>query len=224
MNLPEVVKGALFARYSRSAKSLRRLFLDEFARPRTGRSRPHEGADVDIERAEKLYERVFLEYGDDSVAQLGGVHLAVEQASQPADQGARAGPAGGLPRAVHPVHPLRRQARRPLPLPRAGRGRARPALGAPGTARRCDACFDALRPVARAAASVLRERFPQDPADSDWRLPRDDPGEGAATRSRPMLPAATRRTSASTRTASPTKPAAAHARPPPGRGPRVRAT
>ena len=30
MNLPEVVKGALFARYSRSAKSLRRLFLDEF--------------------------------------------------------------------------------------------------------------------------------------------------------------------------------------------------
>ena len=30
VNLPEVVKGALFARYSRSAKSLRRLFLDEF--------------------------------------------------------------------------------------------------------------------------------------------------------------------------------------------------
>ena len=30
INLPEVVKGALFARYSRSSKSLRRLFLDEF--------------------------------------------------------------------------------------------------------------------------------------------------------------------------------------------------
>src|SRR5687768_13252063 len=30
-NLPETVKGALFARYSRSSKSLRRLFLDEFA-------------------------------------------------------------------------------------------------------------------------------------------------------------------------------------------------
>jgi hypothetical protein len=30
VNLPEVVKGALFARYSRSSKSLRRLFLDEF--------------------------------------------------------------------------------------------------------------------------------------------------------------------------------------------------
>ncbi len=30
-NLPEAVKGALFARYSRTTKSLRRLFLDEFA-------------------------------------------------------------------------------------------------------------------------------------------------------------------------------------------------
>ena len=38
VNLPEVVKGALFARYSRSAKSLRRLFLDEFLE--TGRDAP----------------------------------------------------------------------------------------------------------------------------------------------------------------------------------------
>jgi hypothetical protein len=30
-NLPETVKGALFARYSRSPKSLRQLFVDEFA-------------------------------------------------------------------------------------------------------------------------------------------------------------------------------------------------
>jgi hypothetical protein len=33
VNLPEVVKGALFARYSRSPKSLRRLFLDEVLAP-----------------------------------------------------------------------------------------------------------------------------------------------------------------------------------------------
>jgi thymidylate synthase ThyX len=79
VNLPEVVKGALFARYSRTTKSLRRLFLDEF------------GEDVDeggeltttgVQRAERLYDRVFVEYGDDSVAQLGGVHLACEQSSQ----------------------------------------------------------------------------------------------------------------------------------------------
>ena len=79
-NLPEVVKGALFARYSRSPKSLRRLFLDEFADAAAG-SRSSD--DMGVQRAEDLYQRVFLEYGDDSVAQLGGVHLACEQASQP---------------------------------------------------------------------------------------------------------------------------------------------
>lgn len=78
-NLPETVKGALFARYSRSAKSLRRLFLDEFL------GDLHSGAvpehQVGVERAERLYARVFSEYGDDSVAQLGGVHLACEGVS-----------------------------------------------------------------------------------------------------------------------------------------------
>jgi thymidylate synthase ThyX len=78
INLPEVVKGALFARYSRSAKSLRRLFLDEFLDQVGGASAV--GA-VGVRRAEELYERVFNEYGDDSVAQLGGVHLACERAS-----------------------------------------------------------------------------------------------------------------------------------------------
>ena len=38
-------------------------------------------ATVGLTRAEQLYEKVFFEYGDDSVAQLGGVHLACEQAS-----------------------------------------------------------------------------------------------------------------------------------------------
>ena len=33
------------------------------------------------ERAEALYDRVLAEYGDDSVAQLGGAHIAVEGAS-----------------------------------------------------------------------------------------------------------------------------------------------
>ncbi|MGA9161586.1 MAG: FAD-dependent thymidylate synthase [Actinomycetota bacterium] len=80
-NLPEVVKGALFARYSRTPKSLRRLFLDEFAEPLEARVVPGlEG--VKVEKAEQLFDRVFFEFGDDSVAQLGGVHLACEQASQ----------------------------------------------------------------------------------------------------------------------------------------------
>ena len=78
VNLPEVVKGALFARYSRSPKSLRRLLLDEFAEDLADRADQAFGSS---RRAEDLYERVFVEYGDDSVAQLGGVHLACEQAS-----------------------------------------------------------------------------------------------------------------------------------------------
>src|SRR3954451_2488518 len=80
-NLPEVVKGALFARYSRSDKSLRRLFLDEFVGDLDLTGDLTVDATVGLRRAEELYERVFSEYGDDSVAQLGGVHLACEQAS-----------------------------------------------------------------------------------------------------------------------------------------------
>jgi thymidylate synthase ThyX len=81
VNLPEVVKGALFARYSRSPKSLRRLFLDEFVGDLDIAGDQSVDATVGLRRAEDLYDRVFFEYGDDSVAQLGGVHLACEQAS-----------------------------------------------------------------------------------------------------------------------------------------------
>ena len=77
VDLPEVVKGALFARYSRYGGTLRRLYLDEFVGDTQVEARPR----IDTERADKLYERVFLEFGDDSVAQLGGAHLACEWAS-----------------------------------------------------------------------------------------------------------------------------------------------
>ena len=81
INLPETVKGALFARYSRSAKSLRRLFLDEFR----GDVPPLDGSGaqgaIATERADRLYARVLNEYGDDSVAQLGSAHIACEGVS-----------------------------------------------------------------------------------------------------------------------------------------------
>ena len=79
VNLPETVKGALFARYSRYPGTLRRLFLDEFAD-----SLPATGASYDNDegrRAAELYERIFVGYGDDSVAQLGGAHVACEWVS-----------------------------------------------------------------------------------------------------------------------------------------------
>jgi thymidylate synthase ThyX len=92
VNLPEVVKGALFARYSRYPGTLRRLFLEEFVDgadegPRHLATNPSAGLPADglfskgAQRAERLYERVFLEFGDDSVAQVGGAHLACEWTS-----------------------------------------------------------------------------------------------------------------------------------------------
>ncbi len=79
VNLPETVKGALFARYSRYDGTLRRLFLDEFAD-----SLPESGGDWERDegkRASELYDTIFLGYGDDSVAQLGGAHVACEWVS-----------------------------------------------------------------------------------------------------------------------------------------------
>ncbi len=79
-NLPETVKGALFARYSRYQGTLRRLYLDEFA-ARHARRRPALRRRARASARRELYERIFLGYGDDSVAQLGGAHLACEWTS-----------------------------------------------------------------------------------------------------------------------------------------------
>lgn len=78
VGLPETVKGALFARYSRYPGTIKRLLLDEFAAslPEGRAWQADEG-----ERAAKLYETIFLGYGDDSVAQLGGAHVACEWTS-----------------------------------------------------------------------------------------------------------------------------------------------
>jgi thymidylate synthase ThyX len=78
-NLPETVKGALFARYSRYPGTVRRLFLEEFASDIPEGGRPFDGEEG--ERAAGLYERVFMGYGDDSIAQVGGAHIACEWVS-----------------------------------------------------------------------------------------------------------------------------------------------
>ena len=79
VNLPETVKGALFARYSRYPGTLRRLFLEEFADDIPYAGPGWDGAEG--HRASTLYERIFVGYGDDSVAQLGGAHVACEWVS-----------------------------------------------------------------------------------------------------------------------------------------------
>jgi thymidylate synthase ThyX len=84
-NLPEVVKGALFSRYSRSEKDLRRILLDEFLTDGSlGASITTigpQGPGPSVAAAESFFQRVLLAYGDDSVAELAGAHLAVENAS-----------------------------------------------------------------------------------------------------------------------------------------------
>ena len=88
-NLPEVVKGALFSRYSRTDKSLRRVLLDEFInRPETGfgdivsfAAEQGDSELIAIQKAEEFYDRVLVGYGDDSVAELGGCHIAAENIS-----------------------------------------------------------------------------------------------------------------------------------------------
>src|SRR5207245_10350384 len=67
-NLPEVVKGALFSRYSRTEKSLRRVLLDEFINvPDSGfqaLANTSGSADdmVAVRRAEQCHERPVVGY------------------------------------------------------------------------------------------------------------------------------------------------------------------
>jgi len=88
LKLPQEVAGALFSRYSRLTKSLRRTFLDEFLGDPTlglsdllsGQAEPAADSTA-LKKARAFYERVLVGYGDDSVAQLGGAHLACENIS-----------------------------------------------------------------------------------------------------------------------------------------------
>jgi thymidylate synthase ThyX len=85
-NLPEVVKGALFSRYSRTPKSLRRVLLDEFMQAEgLGLGQALQSAPgtsfIQTKKAEEFYDRVLVGYGDDSVAELAGAHIAIEELS-----------------------------------------------------------------------------------------------------------------------------------------------
>lgn len=89
-NLPEVIKGALFSRYSRSTLGLRSLLLKEFIlnddtafSAITGRYSEADTGNqmMAIQKAQNFYDRILDGYGDDSIGELGGAHLAVENVS-----------------------------------------------------------------------------------------------------------------------------------------------
>lgn len=90
-NLPEVIKGALFSRYSRSSLGLRSLLLKEFITNNeesefssiVGMSETSEPTNqaASIKKAQNFYDRILDGYGDDSIGELGGAHLALENIS-----------------------------------------------------------------------------------------------------------------------------------------------
>ena len=90
-NLPEVIKGALFSRYSRSTLGLRTLLLRDFIQEKESRfsdmqtgsnqSDSTKKTELAIESAQNFYDRILDGYGDDSIGELGGAHLALENIS-----------------------------------------------------------------------------------------------------------------------------------------------
>src|SRR5438552_12210383 len=208
-NLPEVVKGALFSRYSRTEKSLRRVLLDEFINepdsgfdrlagspPVPGSPRSQgESSDfvghfdddmVALRRAEEFYERVLVGYGDDSVAELAGAHVAVEQAATLAAKALEDSRIG-----ISPLEKSTRYVRfdRPGPDGRYLYHRG-PELAHPDYGRAADALFATYSGMVEPAIQAIRERFPQEEGETDraWK---------AATRAkaldllRGLLPAGT---------------------------------
>jgi thymidylate synthase ThyX len=191
-NLPEVVKGALFSRYSRTEKSLRRVLLDEFINePDSGFDQlagNQAGADdmVAVRRAEEFYERVLVGYGDDSVAELAGAHVAVERVSTLAAKALEDSRIG-----ISPLEKSTRYVRfdRLGPDGRYLYHRA-PELAGPGYEDAADALFATYSELIEPLTTSIRERFPQDEGETDraWK---------AATRAkaldmlRGLLPAGT---------------------------------
>lgn len=103
-NLPEVIKGALFSRYSRSTLGLRTLLLKEFVQGEetafaqiTGESEASDGQIAAIKKAQNFYDRILDGYGDDSIGELGGAHVAIENVSMLAAKALEDSRIGGSP-------------------------------------------------------------------------------------------------------------------------------
>src|ERR1700674_2448716 len=169
-NLPEVVKGALFSRYSRTEKSLRRVLLDEFINePDSGfdalaRGGASESDDmVAVRKAEEFYERVLVGYGDDSVAELAGAHVAVERTSPLAAKAWEDSRIG-----ISPLEKSTRYVRFDRPGPDGRhlfyRG---PELAHPAYEPAADALFTAYSRLVEPVTEAIRARFPLEAGETD---------------------------------------------------------
>lgn len=106
-NLPEVIKGALFSRYSRSNLGLRSLLLKEFVSNEEEAAFAAIAGNIGentssaqmaaIQKAQNFYDRILDGYGDDSIGELGGAHLALENISMLAAKVVEDSRIGGSP-------------------------------------------------------------------------------------------------------------------------------
>lgn len=174
LRLPQEVAGALFSRYSRSTKDLKRIFLDEFlGDPALGLQEilaGHSGEGVGavpdtqeataLKKAREFYERVLVGYGDDSVAQLGGAHLACEEVSNVLAkilEDARIG-ISPLEKSTRYVRFDQRDARGAYPFHREARIMA--SSHAAEFLRVMDLLFDTYASQMEPMIAFVRERFP----------------------------------------------------------------
>ncbi|HET6550419.1 MAG TPA: FAD-dependent thymidylate synthase [Solirubrobacter sp.] len=159
VGLPETVKAAMFARYSRFPGTLRRLFLDEFAD-----SLPAGGSaagDVEGARAAQLFERVFVGYGDDSVAQLGGAHVACEWVSNVLTKVLQ------RPRLAGYLEQSTRYIAYDAPMPGGGYRYYRDAALGPEYEAAMDALFEAYASALPRVAAWTEETFPAAAGESE---------------------------------------------------------
>ena len=167
-NLPEVVKGALFSRYSRTEKSLRRVLLDEFINdPESGFHGIAGAAQADdmvaVRRAEEFYERVLVGYGDDSVAELAGAHVAVERTSTLAAKALEDSRIG-----ISPLEKSTRYVRFDRPGPDGRRLYHRgPELAHPAYEPAADALFDTYSSLLEPLTESIRNRYPLEEGETE---------------------------------------------------------
>ena len=179
-NLPEVIKGALFSRYSRSTLGLRSLLLKEFitnneesgfesiiGKPfseEEEESATYEQIDA-IKKAQSFYDRILDGYGDDSIGELGGAHLAIENVSMLAAKFLEDSRIGGSPlekstRYIYFDQKVKGEYlfyREPILMTSAYRDKY---------IETCNMLFDTYSRLIPPMTTIMEQRFPKDAATS----------------------------------------------------------
>lgn len=176
-NLPEVIKGALFSRYSRSNLGLRTLLLKEFVHNNeeaafdsiVGKEEEEEQESQEqmqaIQKAQAFYDRILDGYGDDSIGELGGVHMALENISMIAAKSLEDSRIGGSPlekstRYIYFDQKVKGEYlfyREPILMTSAYREKY---------LETCNMLFETYNRLIPPLTAILEQRFPKDPAIS----------------------------------------------------------